>query len=364
MTGKMKLYLWNLLGEDFKQVYSYTKLQKDRDYQLLKRNTGNSKKVILLDIPEHGNLGDHAIVLSIKRFIHFYLPNVEIYEFTHDQCKRCLEQIYRMIAIDDLIILPGGGFLGTLWMEEEDVFINILKKFSGFKIVVFPQTLFFEESKEGKYELTRFCNALNRCKKLTLFLRDQYSLKFLENLEKCKFKRYILAPDIVTYFRYTNNWRNRDKTSILFCMRDDKEKVVSDQKINNIKNQLIDLGFEIRDTSTVVGHIVRKEMRKTEINNKLDEFSTSGLVVTDRLHAMIFCAITSTPCIVLDNLSKKVYGGYQWFKKLGYIKFIQQEDLTDDIVMQMINNKRKKYDNIIFQEYYEKIAKTIQWTEQ
>ncbi len=43
--------------------------------------------------------------------------------------------------------------------------------------------------------------------------------------------------------------------------------------------------------------------RMEELNSKFAEFLSSGLVITDRLHGMIFAAITGTPCIALDNKS-------------------------------------------------------------
>ena len=48
--------------------------------------------------------------------------------------------------------------------------------------------------------------------------------------------------------------------------------------------------------------------RKIQIELKLKEFCSAELVVTDSLHAMIFCAITGTPCIVLNSKSPKLKG--------------------------------------------------------
>ena len=45
-------------------------------------------------------------------------------------------------------------------------------------------------------------------------------------------------------------------------------------------------------------------------------------MITDRLHGMVFCAITGTPCIVLSNNHHKVKGTYEWIKHLDYIKYV------------------------------------------
>jgi pyruvyl transferase EpsI len=55
------------------------------------------------------------------------------------------------------------------------------------------------------------------------------------------------------------------------------------------------------------------------------------VVVTDRLHCMIFCALTRTPCVVLSNSNHKIEGVYRtWLESLPYITFsgnLHVEDL-------------------------------------
>ena len=52
----------------------------------------------------------------------------------------------------------------------------------------------------------------------------------------------------------------------------------------------------------------------------LKKLSGARFVVTDRLHGMLFCAVTGPPCIALDNVSRKVSGGYAWLSHLPYIR--------------------------------------------
>ena len=55
----------------------------------------------------------------------------------------------------------------------------------------------------------------------------------------------------------------------------------------------------------------------------MEQFAHAELVITDRLHGMIFCAITGTPCIVINSKSPKVAGCYEWIKNLDYIRFAE-----------------------------------------
>ena len=70
--------------------------------------------------------------------------------------------------------------------------------------------------------------------------------------------------------------------------------------------------FAVRDSDTVVGRQISPDQREGEVLSKLEEFSSAELVITDRLHGMIFCAVTGTPCIVINSKSPKVRGCYQW----------------------------------------------------
>ena len=68
--------------------------------------------------------------------------------------------------------------------------------------------------------------------------------------------------------------------------------------------------------------------------DKFKDFQKYELVITDRLHGMVFCAISGTPCIVFGNYNQKVKGTYEWIKNLPYIKYI---DSMDNINLEIDN---------------------------
>ena len=68
----------------------------------------------------------------------------------------------------------------------------------------------------------------------------------------------------------------------------------------------------------------------------MSEFASCKLVITDRLHGMIFSAITGTKCFALDNLSKKVSGGYEWVKDLGYITLCKDTDELMELLNEVV----------------------------
>jgi pyruvyl transferase EpsI len=142
-TGLKKVYLiykkWVFLFSD-----NYKRIKQDK----------HKRKLILIDTPAHGNLGDQAIALAEQKFIREML-GLDFYELTKEDYLVGKKALSKVIRREDMLLIHGGGFLGTLWQNEEDIFLSILKEFSSNKIVVFPQTVFFEDSDHGRLERER-----------------------------------------------------------------------------------------------------------------------------------------------------------------------------------------------------------------
>ncbi|WP_207739631.1 polysaccharide pyruvyl transferase family protein [Paraclostridium bifermentans] len=93
--------------------------------------------------------------------------------------------------------------------------------------------------------------------------------------------------------------------------------------------------------------------------NKYIKFRECELVITDRIHGMIFAAITGTPCIALSNYNYKVKGTYEWIKDLEYIKFTDDIERIPELIDDLKKVKNIKYDNSKIKKEYEKIIEAI-----
>ena len=149
----------------------------------------------------------------------------------------------------------------------------------------------------------------------------------------------------------------------MFCLRGDLEKQADTKVLESIKRELVVRGYEVLETSTVSGRNISKQEREQSVREKLEEFSQAELVITDRLHGMIFSAITSTPCIAMDNLSRKVSGGYEWLKYLEYIQMVEPETISMDSVKKMLDCNGKGYSRQPLEQYYGKIKHSIRLEE-
>ena len=278
-----------------------------------------SKDYILIDTPTHGNLGDHAIVMAVQQMINEH--NQSYIELTAVEIN-CREKWFAWITPSKkTILIPGGGFLGSIWPEEEDRVKRILEAFKKNKIIVFPQTVTFDmkTEKDKKYfEESHKIYAAH--KDLTVFVREKKSLAFMN--QYMPEVNTFLMPDVVTYLNVQLDARER--SDILFCMRADREKAIKNEDLSAIYELVVKKypNQRIDHTDTVICQAVLADEREREVQKKLAQFGSAKLVLTDRLHGMIFAAITNTPCIAMSNSNGKVKGVYDWISGNKYIIYV------------------------------------------
>ena len=277
-------------------------------------DTSKNKIIYMIDTPQYRNLGDHAIAEAQKSFFKKYFPEYEIYEIEIDRFERKYHDLKKKVKKDDLIVFIGGGNFGIEYFILELHRRKIIKEFKN-KIILFPQTLYFGYSNIGLRELKKTIKLYSSNTNLMMFAREKYSYNIMKN----NFENQIyLFPDIVLFEKYEDSIKRED---CLICMRNDLEKGIS----SNTQNKIIDLvskNNKIIYNDTVIANNVLKENRVEELNKILEKIGNSKLVITDRLHGMIFSAITNTPCIVFGNYNYKVRGVYEtWLKDINYIYF-------------------------------------------
>lgn len=324
-----------------KNINKYSKYKKE-------------KKIIYLLKPNHGNIGDQAIAYATTKFYEKYFPDYKILHFDRDSVYREYFAIKNCMNKDDFIILHGGGNMGNLYVIEEKVRRFVIKKFKYSKIVSMTQTLTFTDDFEGKNEKRKTVRVYNAHKNLLLISREDKSFKQMVNLFNCK---VLNAPDIVLFLSNKLNLDSR-RTLITTALRNDKESVLLDKKdffIQRLKKE--EDNVFIYDTN--INRDLNIEDRENEIMEMWNNFKSSKVVITDRLHGMIFCVITRTPCIVLRSLDHKVAESYKWVSNLDFIKLV--DDLDYDklkVIIDKFNNIKVNYE-ISFDSYFDNLAKEI-----
>lgn len=310
-------------------------------------------KIYLFGIPVHGNLGDQAILLGEEKFLKENFKNVKIIEVESIIVLKCYKLLKKLVG-NSIILVHGGGFLGSLWENEENMFRIVLSEFLNNVIIVFPQTIYFSEDEEGKKAFDKSRQIYTSHKNLYICCREKYSLNFM--------KKYmpevniLLIPDMVFYLDILNDKNNRE--NVLFCVRKDKEKVnYNFEKLKNLlKNKY---NFHIDYTDTVIKkNVFTLKNRKIEVNRKITQFKKYKLIITDRLHGMVFSFLSNTPCLVFENKSYKIKGVYEWINDINYIKLSKSEN-TLDLVDELLNVKNNNLNYYNFTQKYEPLIYLI-----
>lgn len=318
---------------------------------LAEKKKHNPRMVYLVMTPEHTNLGDHAIASAEIRLLKSL--GIDYIEITGKQLEKMKWQKVLGVMNKTPILLHGGGYLGTLWFEAEQLMREVVTNNPKSPIFMMPNTIFYEDSAWGKEEFDRSCKLYNAHKKLAVFAREKISYDAMLHA----YRNVKLVPDMVLFRNECDS--STDRKGCLLCLRKDLEKTMGDEDQAVLDIQVRQLfGDSVSYTDTVVAQRVSPDRREEALNLKFSEFRSAELVVTDRLHGMIFCAITGTPCIVLDSKSPKVRGCYEWIKNLPYIRFADHvSSVTEEY--HKIPKAVYQYDNGPLQQYYEQLSQDI-----
>lgn len=316
------------------------------------------RKIYLIGTPTHSNIGDSAIVSAEKKYINHLMRNNCIKEITVDEFNSYAKIIIRAINRHSLICGHGGGNLGNLWPNEEEFRYRFIDAFPNNPIVIFPQTVYFTEDEEGRKAIEASKQHYEKHRKLTIVAREQISFDRLKILYRNPAK--LLTPDIVlstTMDDYGVTVKKRSGGLLVF--RNDAEKAMTDTDRQTIVDYLNKNDIAFRTTDMYADEAVTKENRLELVRKKMQEFADAEFVITDRLHGMVFAAITGTPCIALSNNHHKVSGTYNWISYLPYIKYSTKIEEVLSLLPRITKMGNCTFDSEPLLKRYDGLAKEI-----
>lgn len=279
-----------------------------------------NKRVFFLDVPAYGNLGDQAIAYAMETFIARILPDYTQIEITEDKLPAYLKWLKATVKENDLICLTGGGNMGVMYQRYESVRRLILSIFPQNPIVIFPQTFDYGETPYALKELNRAKLVYGSASKLVLCARDEESYEGMkENFPNVKI---VFCPDIVLSLDYRNQFNKTDEVGI--CLRNDAEGVVGTGDLEKLAATFP--RYVLLSTTNNNDAVINFQNRKGIVEKKLQEFGTKRLIITDRLHGVIFAFITGTPVIALPNTNGKVEKVCRYLSPNGNVIFTKSVD--------------------------------------
>lgn len=326
-------------------------------YQKNKRiiRSSRSRIVYLLDAPTHDNLGDHAIAYAQQKFIEQTLPDARILEIPVQLVPMHLPLIRKHIRPDDLFCMIGGGNFGDEYLMHEHTKREVCRLFPDNRVIIFPQTISYSDTPRGRRELELTRQALNCSRHLTITARDKVSHRRAQDWfpdAAC-----ILTPDIVLTLAPVTV--DAPRKGILCCLRRDQERNES-ICASDVANALAREQYAFSLSDTIASHGVSIRQRPQELEAKWREFQGAELVITDRLHGMIFSCITSTPCVVIDNYNHKIRNFYQtWLKDVSSIRFAEKAEEILPLTRELLAQGRIPWDPAGLAEYYAPLREAL-----
>lgn len=318
---------------------------------------GNRKRILLFNSPEHDNVGDHLISISEIEFIKEFFPEYECIEITDMEYLWFRQRIYKCVEKEDIILITGGGFLGSMWLYNGEMNVRgIIEDYPDNQVIIMPQTIYFEQNNRGQAEYLKTQEIYGGHKNLTICLRDKKSFELVKEMlgEKASI---LYFPDMALFLNYSKDQTSRK--GALFCLRTDKESIMGESCKNEIKETVENLGIAYEYTLMHTGSVFQMDTREREIAKKVHQVKSAEIVMTDTLHCMILCAITGTPCLAFDNLSAKISGVYAWIKRIPYIHLYKSGEDIDKSIRELLDGGSGQYDKESLANYYTELARMM-----
>jgi exopolysaccharide biosynthesis predicted pyruvyltransferase EpsI len=221
---------------------------------------------------------------------------------------------------DTIILLQGGGNLGTLWPENQSFRERVLAEFPDRKIVQLPQSVWFDDTDA----IVSARNAFNGHPDFTVMLRDQASYDYMSSEFDC---RVELVPD--SAFGLPNSSPRPRGTGIRWLRREDHERRVLrkgpddfnvpafdwpdlDGKEERIRRFFLGLTGRLDghgEIAALASPLLRKSysaFAQRRVDRAYAEFDDVSVLITERLHGLILAFQAGVPVVALDNLSGKL----------------------------------------------------------
>lgn len=265
--------------------------------------------------PEVPSIGDHAQILVIQQWFRQHFPRMEIIRFTRQIPKVDLknwDKLLRSVKDDDLIFISSGCDFGNLYPSSHELRKKLISTFPDNKIIQLPVTVFYNHTIDVTSDTEFFANRKN----VVLMCRDPRSYEILSRNLECN---SLFVPDFAFLLK-TPLPRGERKGALLILRNDGerkfKPKIMANQRqklAHYTLKSLVKQGISkvtVKDVQIGEGPIT-DENRESIINHVLDYYQNFKVVVTDRLHGMVFSVLTHTPCIALEGKVPHKLSGYK-----------------------------------------------------
>lgn len=289
-------------------------LRRRRALQYLAEVSPASGKTIwYCGTPIHSNLGDIAQKLCILDWIAEFFPDYAVERIPGICFKyagnESIEKISSSLSKDDVFIFQSGYTMSDRH-GDESFHQMIPKTFRNYPILIMPQTIMYRDPQN----MERTAEALALNQRTILLTRDAVSHQTASHYFSNTYS--ALYPDIVTTLIGTSSVKDEGKSGVLFCLRDDSEKLYSQSALSGLVDWYkTRVPVEVIDTTKKeLNPNADDDVLRAAIHAQIAEFAQYQVTVTDRFHGMILSLAAGTPVVVLATNDHKVTAGAEWFR--------------------------------------------------
>ncbi|WP_158100458.1 polysaccharide pyruvyl transferase family protein [Neiella marina] len=265
------------------------------------------RKVLLIDIPVHLNVGDLLIHAGEEKL--FELLSCQVVGRISARNARQLDDMD--LAKDVVLLLHGGGNFGDLYPLHQSLRERVIESFPDHSIVVLPQSIHFNDPNA----LQRTAPIYQQHQHLTFCVRDQASAEVIRSILPAH--RVKLLPDMA--FTLLDHWRwPTDKPSMTLALRrrdieacaeggsQDVDRFDWDDLFSRRDDKLYSLlRYAFRTEDKIGVNLATSRMWwwyvQSVINRASRHFDKYGCVDTDRLHGMILALLMGRDVVMRDN---------------------------------------------------------------
>lgn len=316
--------------------------------------SSSDEKIIIFLAADYSNLGDVAITYAQNQFINTHTKNAKIIEIPISRTIEGITYVKSILNSNDKITLIGGGNFGDAYAQIESLRQLVILNFPNNKIISFPQTIDFSNTPKGKKALQKAVKIYSQNKKLYFFVREEKSLQLMQ--EHFKDVKIDLIPDIVLSLDKT--MPKSIRKGVTLSLRSDMERLLNESQ----NQELLKWVYKKFEDITVYDTHIDKgtlsvNQREEELHKIWDQYRVSEIVITDRLHGMIFSYITNTPVIVFLNNNHKIEFSYLWISSASNCCLMKKMDIHQ---MDQFVNELNEVQYVSLTKYYEPLIKALQ----
>ncbi|MDF7825420.1 polysaccharide pyruvyl transferase family protein [Pontiellaceae bacterium B12227] len=317
--------------------------------------------IYYLGVTTHRNLGDLAQHYCIRSWLKNNYPTHRMLEFSSkvviDQRFGFMKTLQSKLNSDDMIVFQSGYTTQDLGGNHEFMHRLVIDNLPEAKILMMPQTIFFQEEANRRRTEVSY----NKAKNMLFLARDKISYDMA--LDMFPDVHVRLYPDIVTSLIGTYDFSHVKRDKAYLCCRNDSEKYYSDAALGVLKKKLEQhLPVDRSDTQSPVS--LRKTLSNLQyyIEEEIAKFSEYRVTITDRYHGTIFSLAANTPVVIIKTTDHKVTTGAEWFRGI-YDEHVFVADSLDhayDLARRIIECPPKRDLPPYFdEEYYGKLKQLV-----